>query len=95
MPRREIETVRIGAKHQVTLPSQAVAALGLHRGDYLEVRLHNGRIELLPVAIVPRHQAWFWTPEWQAREKEADEALALGDFTDHKDVKGVIDRLKL
>ncbi len=25
-------------------------------------------------------QAWFWTPEWQAKEREADEALRNGDF---------------
>ena len=24
-------------------------------------------------------QAWFWTPEWQAKEREADEAIARGD----------------
>jgi hypothetical protein len=26
-------------------------------------------------------QAWFWTPEWQAGEREADEDLAAGRFT--------------
>lgn len=25
-------------------------------------------------------QAWFWTREWQEMEREADEALAAGDF---------------
>jgi hypothetical protein len=25
-------------------------------------------------------QAWFWTPEWQAKEREADEAIRLGKF---------------
>src|SRR2546425_391236 len=29
-------------------------------------------------------QAWFWTPEWQAREREADEDLAAGRFTRHE-----------
>lgn len=24
-------------------------------------------------------QAWFWTPEWQAKEREADEAIARGE----------------
>jgi hypothetical protein len=23
-------------------------------------------------------QAWFWTPEWQAKEREADEDIAAG-----------------
>ena len=26
-------------------------------------------------------QAWFWTREWQAKEREADEDLAAGRFT--------------
>jgi hypothetical protein len=25
-----------------------------------------------------RSQAWFWTPEWQAKEREADEDIAAG-----------------
>jgi hypothetical protein len=29
-------------------------------------------------------QAWFWTPEWQAREREADEDLAAGRLTRHE-----------
>ncbi len=30
-----------------------------------------------PMAI-PKNQAWFWTKEWQAMEKEADEDIAAG-----------------
>ncbi len=29
----------------------------------------------------PRGQAWFWTKEWQEREREADEAIARGDVS--------------
>lgn len=25
-------------------------------------------------------QAWFWSDEWQAKEREADEDLARGDY---------------
>jgi prevent-host-death family protein len=28
--------------------------------------------------IVAEEDAWFWTPEWQAKEREADEELAAG-----------------
>jgi hypothetical protein len=35
---------------------------------------------MVPVNMVPRDQLWFWTPEWQAREREVDDALAQGDF---------------
>jgi hypothetical protein len=27
-------------------------------------------------SAIPADQRWFWTPEWQAGEREADEALA-------------------
>lgn len=27
---------------------------------------------------VPGDQAWFWTPEWQAREREAETQIAEG-----------------
>ncbi|MGI8553698.1 MAG: hypothetical protein ACR2PL_23355 [Dehalococcoidia bacterium] len=33
--------------------------------------------QLLAHEIDPE-QAWFWTPEWQAKEREADEEIAAG-----------------
>lgn len=30
-----------------------------------------------------RDQRWFWTPEWQAREREADEDILAGRVTRH------------
>lgn len=29
----------------------------------------------------PADQAWFWTPEWQEGEREADEQIAAGQTT--------------
>lgn len=29
----------------------------------------------------PKDQAWFWTPEWQAGEREADEDIRAGRTT--------------
>jgi len=30
------------------------------------------------VAVVDRSQAWFWTPQWQAAEKEASDDIKAG-----------------
>jgi antitoxin (DNA-binding transcriptional repressor) of toxin-antitoxin stability system len=30
------------------------------------------------LAAIDRDQAWFWTPEWQAKEREVDEERAAG-----------------
>ena len=35
----------------------------------------------MPHVSIPAEDAWFWTPEWQAKEREADEAIAAGDYT--------------
>jgi hypothetical protein len=39
-------------------------------------------IDLTVTSDMPKdrdpEQAWFWTPEWQAKEREADEDIAAG-----------------
>lgn len=78
MATRVREKVRLGGKRQVTIPRRAAEQLRLRTGDVLEVRVQDGRIELVPMALIPRDQLWFWTPEWQAREREADEDIRAG-----------------
>ena len=75
------EAVRVGARHEVTIPRHILKALKLKKDDAILIRLVDRRIELVPAALVPKDQLWFWTPEWQAKEREVDEALARGDFT--------------
>ena len=40
--------------------------------------------------------AWFWTPEWQEKEAEADMAIASGrvrgPFSNHKDLIAALNR---
>ena len=63
-------------KGVVTIPLPIREELDLHEGDNLLVTIEDGKIVLIPAALIPRDQAWFWTPEWQAREREADADLA-------------------
>jgi AbrB family looped-hinge helix DNA binding protein len=62
----------------VTIPQQVREQLNLLEGDSLLVGVEDGRIVLTPAALLPRDQTWFWTPEWQAGEREADEDIAAG-----------------
>jgi bifunctional DNA-binding transcriptional regulator/antitoxin component of YhaV-PrlF toxin-antitoxin module len=74
------EAVRLSAKHQVTIPHRISKALRLKRGDHMLMRLVGQRVEMIPANLIPKDQLWFWTPEWQAKEREVDEALARGDY---------------
>jgi bifunctional DNA-binding transcriptional regulator/antitoxin component of YhaV-PrlF toxin-antitoxin module len=88
------ESVRVGAKHQVTIPRRISKALKLRKGDHMLVRLSGNAVEMVPAQLIPKDQLWFWTPEWQAKEREVDEALARGDFKEAESVDDLLRQLK-
>ena len=94
MPVTTSNRVRLGAKRQITLPRRAASRLRLHEGDYFDVRVADDRIELVPMAMIPRDQLWYWTPEWQAKEREADEDLAAGRVKSFKSAGSLIRSLQ-
>ena len=67
-------------KGTITIPSSIRRAARLEEGDPVEVELTDDGILLRPKKVIDATQAWFWTPEWQAKEREADEDLAAGRF---------------
>jgi antitoxin MazE len=76
--------MRISQKRQVSIPKKVMDTLNLRPGDEVEFEVDGNTARLVPVKTikVPREQAWFWTPEWQQREKEADSDLASGQYKD-------------
>jgi antitoxin PrlF len=67
------------AKGQLTLPDDIRKAAKLQEGDLIEAEVtETGEVILRPLATVDRSQAWFWTPEWQAGEREATEQARRG-----------------
>ncbi len=75
-----MSTVRIGPKHQITIPEEAFQQLGLQPGEFLEVQVRGDALYLIPQKLIPREQAWFWSQDWQ--EREADDAIAGGELSD-------------
>ena len=71
-----VSTVR--AKGQVTIPAAVREAARLEEGDPVEVEIVDGGILLRPMKVIDATQAWFWTPEWQEGERQADEDIAAG-----------------
>jgi AbrB family looped-hinge helix DNA binding protein len=73
--------VKIGPKHQITIPKEVFSSLNLEVGDFLDTRVQDNTIVLIPKKLVAKDQEWFWSKEWQEREKEADEAIANNETT--------------
>lgn len=72
---------KIGPKHQVTIPKEIFEQLRLEVGDHLEVQAMEHTIVLVPQRLVPKEQEWFYTKEWQEKEREADHAILRGEIS--------------
>ncbi len=57
--------VRIGPKHQVTIPKEVFEALSLNEGDFLEATAERGRIVLSPLQLAAKAPAPRLTPTEQ------------------------------
>ena len=76
--------MKISSKRQISIPKGIMETLGLHPGDEVEFEVDGNSARLIPVKTikVPRDQAWFWKPDWQAKEKQADRDLSSGRYRD-------------
>ena len=73
---------KISPKHQITIPKEAFEKLHLEIGDFLEVEAIEEGLLLVPKKLISKDQVWFWTKEWQEKEKEADEAIAREEISE-------------
>ncbi|MBI4595236.1 MAG: AbrB/MazE/SpoVT family DNA-binding domain-containing protein [Candidatus Tectomicrobia bacterium] len=84
---------QLRSRSQITLPREIVEKMKLQEGDNLEVIIEDDKIIIKPVLIIDRSQAWFWSREWQAMEKEAQEDIDQGRVCKAKDIKELMEKL--
>ena len=87
--------MRISSKRQISIPKRVMEALALEPGDEVELEVKGTTVRLIPIKTikVPRDQAWFWTPEWQAKEREADQDLSTQRYRDFESVEDLLKEL--
>ena len=73
-----MEAQVIGAGGAITIPAEILERAHLAEGSVVSVSLtEDGAIAIAAEERDP-DQAWFWTEEWQRKEREADEDIAAG-----------------
>lgn len=86
--------IKLRGRSQITLPAEIVKKLNIKTGDNLEVTLNGDRIVVTPVLVIERSQAWFWSKEWQDKEREVEEDIKAGKLGHAKDVDDLIEQLE-
>ena len=54
--------VKIMQRRQVVIPKELFDSLHLNVGDYLEVKLNDGKLEYIPKQLVDRDE-WYTSPQ--------------------------------
>lgn len=89
-----MERSRLTRAGQITIPKGIRRRIGLDRGALVRFEIEGNRVILIPEIEVPREQAWFWTPEWQRKEREADQDLTQSRHRDFHSVDEALAWLK-
>ena len=79
---------------QITLPSELRERVGARTGDVFVADVEDDALVLRPKRLVDASQAWFWTPEWQKGEREADADIKAGRVYRANSVEELIASLK-
>ena len=87
--------VGLQSRGLIALPSELRRRMHLDEpGAQVEIRERDdGVLELRAALPVPAHQAWFWTEQWQRREREVDEHVASGEVTVHESTDDFLSHL--
>jgi bifunctional DNA-binding transcriptional regulator/antitoxin component of YhaV-PrlF toxin-antitoxin module len=74
--------VTLDKKGRATLPEDVRLELGVEAGDFIILeRTGRGTFELVPAALIPKDQLWFYHPQMQARIVQAEREFADGRST--------------
>lgn len=88
------KTIPIRGHGQITIPKRVRAKYNLEEGDLLEYEEQEEGILLKPRKLIDPTQAWFWTSEWQRREREADEDIKAGRVKRFAGVEELLEELR-
>jgi len=70
--------MKISPQGQIRIPEKIMKALGITKGDYVEVGVDKKQIVLKPRKLIDPSQGWYWTKEWQEMEARVDDEIKEG-----------------
>ena len=86
--------VKVQKNKNITLPTWLMRRFHLAPGDYVRFQETREGVMMKPAALIDPTQAYFWTPEWQAGEAEAETDIRQGRVRKVKSVKALMKDLR-
>ncbi len=81
-----MSTTKVTRNYQVTIPADIRKVLSIKMGTLMDFVVEKGALIMRPKKLVDEDQAWFWSKEWQASEKETERSLKKGQVISFADV---------
>lgn len=86
--------VKVQKNKNITLPMWLLNRFHVGVGDFVRLEERKEGVFLRPAKLIDPSQAYFWTKEWQAGEREADEDIRKGRVKKLKSVKELMRDLR-
>jgi len=85
---------RIQRNFQITIPPAIRKMLNLKIGDLIEFEVVGDEIKIKPKVVMDKSQSWFWTKDWQEREKEVEKNFREGKIIVSETVEDFIKEIE-
>ena len=86
--------VKVQKNKNITLPLWLINRFHVSIGDFVRLEETKDGVLMKPAKLIDPSQAYFWTKEWQAGEREAEEDIRKGRVKGFKSVKDLMADLR-
>lgn len=82
--------VKLQKNKNITLPTWLIRRFRIAAGDFVRLQETRAGILLKPGKLVDPSQAYFWTKEWQERERQVEEERRQGKVKRFRSMKELV-----
>ncbi|MBI4598252.1 MAG: hypothetical protein HY737_07645 [Candidatus Omnitrophica bacterium] len=82
--------VKVQKNKNITLPMWLISRFHVQIGDFVRLEETKDGVLMKPAKLIDPSQAYFWSKEWQAGEREAEEDVRKGRVKGFKSVKDLM-----
>lgn len=86
--------VKIQKNKNITLPLWLIRRFHIGVGDFVRLEQTKDGVLMKPAKLIDPSQAYFWTKEWQAGEREAERDIREGRVKSFKSIKELMNDLR-